>query len=186
MSRADRCATGGWVRATTVIGIVRNGRAAMASDGQVTLGDTIVKGTARKIRRLADSTVLVGFSGSAADAFTLVEKLEEKLEATRGNLPRAAVELAREWRSDKLLRELNAFLAAVDTSHALLIGGAGEVVESEDGIVAVGSGHAYALSVARALDAHTRMTPRNIARASIEIARDICIYTGGSIQVEVL
>ena len=174
------------LNATTVIGIVREGRAAMASDGQVTLGDTVVKGTARKIRRLANGSVLVGFSGSAADAFSLVEKLEEKLESTRGNLPRAAVELAKEWRADKFLRELNAFLAAVDSTHALLIGGSGEVVESEDGIVAVGSGHAYALAAARALDAHTRMTPKNIARSSIEIARDICIYTGGSIQVEEL
>ncbi len=172
------------LRSTTVLGIVRNGRAAMAADGQVTLGETIVKGTARKIRKLADGKVLVGFSGSAADAFTLVEKLEEKLESARGNLPRAAIELAKEWRADKYLRELNAFLAAVDSSHAVLIGGAGDLVESEDGIVAVGSGHAYSLAAARALDKHTKMSPVKIAEASIRIASDICIYTGGNIQVE--
>jgi ATP-dependent HslUV protease subunit HslV len=169
---------------TTVIGIVRDGRAAMAADGQVTLGDTIVKNTARKIRKLSNGSVLVGFSGTGADAFALVERLEEKLETFRGNLPRAAVELAREWRSDKYLRELNALLAAVDRNHALLIGGSGEVVEAEDGIVCVGSGHAYALAAARALDAHTNMTPANIARAGIEIASEICIYTGGNVQVE--
>ena len=174
------------VRATTVIGLVRDGRAAMAADGQVTLGDTVVKTTARKLRRLGDGTVLAGFSGSGADAFALLEKLEEKLESSRGNLPRAAVEMAREWRKDKYLRELQALVAAVDSSHALMIGGAGDVVEAQDGIVCVGSGHAYALAAARALQAHTNMKLSTIARESISIAREICIYTGGEIQLEEL
>jgi ATP-dependent HslUV protease subunit HslV len=171
-------------RATTVIGMVRDGRAAMASDGQVTLGDTVVKQNAKKVRLLCGDTVLVGFSGAGADAFALVERLEEKLDSFRGNLPRAAVELAREWRSDRYLRELQAMLAAVDRSHALLIGGSGEVVESPDGIVSVGSGYPYALAAARALDRHTRMGPGRIVREAISIACDICIYTGGSIQSE--
>lgn len=174
------------VRATTVIGLVRDGRAAMAADGQVTLGDTVVKTTARKLRRLGDGAVLAGFSGSGADAFALLEKLEEKLESARGNLPRAAVEMAREWRKDKYLRELQALVAAVDSSHALMIGGAGDVVEAQDGIVCVGSGHAYALAAARALQAHTAMKLSTIARESIAIAREICIYTGGEIQLEEL
>jgi len=172
------------IHATTVIGIVRNGKAAMAADGQVTLGDTVVKTTAKKVRSLYSNTVLVGFSGTGADAFALVERLEEKLETARGNLPRAAVDLAREWRNDKYLRQLDALIAAVDSEHARLIGGSGEVVEAEDGIVVVGSGHAYALAAARALDAHTRMGPASIARNSIAIASEICIYTGGEIQLE--
>lgn len=172
------------LRSTTVIGIVRNGKAAMASDGQVTLGDTIMKMSAKKLRKLCGGTVLVGFSGAGADAFALVERLEEKLEAFRGNLPRASVELAREWRTDKYLRELNAMLAAVDCNHALIIGGSGEVVESPDGIVSVGSGSPYAIAAARALNKHTKMGPLKIARESISVARDICIYTGGDIQSE--
>ncbi|MCK4506068.1 MAG: ATP-dependent protease subunit HslV [Candidatus Aegiribacteria sp.] len=174
------------IHATTVIGIVRNGKAAMAADGQVTLGETIVKSTARKIRKLYSGTVLVGFSGTGADAFALVERLEEKLEAARGNLPRAAVDLAREWRTDKYLRQLQALLAAVDREHALIIGGSGEIVEAEDGIVSVGSGQAYALAAARALDRHTKMGPSKIALESISVASGICIYTGGDIQVEEL
>lgn len=172
------------IKATTVIGIVKDGKAAMAADGQVTIGDTIMKMSARKLRKLCGGTVLVGFSGAGADAFTLMERLEEKLEAFRGNLPRACVELAREWRSDKYLRELNAMLAAVDSRHALIIGGSGEVVESPDGIVSVGSGSPYAISAARALMKHTRMGPLRIAREAITIASEICIYTGGELQSE--
>ncbi len=171
-------------RSTTVLGIVRNGTAAMAADGQVTLGETILKMSAKKIRKLCGGSVLVGFSGAGADAFALVERLEEKLEAFRGNLPRASVELAREWRADKYLRELNAMLAAVDRSHALIIGGSGEVVEAPDGIVSVGSGSPYAIAAARALDRHTRMGPLKLAAESIRIACDICIYTGGEVQSE--
>ncbi len=174
------------IHATTVVGIVRNGKAAMAADGQVTLGETVIKSTARKIRKLYSGTVLVGFSGTGADAFALLERLEEKLETARGNLPRAAVDLAREWRADKYLRQLHALIAAIDREHALLIGGSGEIVEAEDGIVAVGSGQSYALAAARALDAHTRMGPARIAGESIRIAAGICIYTGGDIQVEEL
>ncbi len=174
------------IHATTVVGIVRNGKAAMAADGQVTLGETVLKSTAKKIRKLYSGTVLVGFSGTGADAFALVERLEEKLETARGNLPRAAVDLAREWRADKYLRQLQALIAAVDKDHALLIGGSGEIVEAEDGIVAVGSGQPYALAAARALDAHTNMGPARIAGESIKIASKICIYTGGDIQVEEL
>jgi len=174
------------IHATTVVGIVRNGKAAMAADGQVTLGDSIIKSSARKIRKLYSDTVLVGFSGTGADAFALVERLEEKLESARGNLPRAAVELAREWRTDKYLRQLQALIAAVDKEHALLIGGSGEIVEAEDGIVAVGSGQSYAMAAARALDIHTKMGPARIAEESLRIASGICIYTGGIIQVEEL
>jgi len=174
------------IHATTVVGIVRNGRAAMAADGQVTLGETVIKSSAKKLRKLYSGTVLVGFSGTGADAFALVERLEEKLETARGNLPRAAVDLAREWRTDKYLRQLQALIAAVDCEHALLIGGSGEIVEAEDGIVAVGSGQPYALAAARALDAHTRMGPARIAEESIRIASGICIYTGGDIQLEEL
>jgi ATP-dependent HslUV protease, peptidase subunit HslV len=174
------------IHATTVVGIVRNGKAAMAADGQVTLGETVIKSTARKLRKLYSDTVLVGFSGTGADAFALVERLEEKLETARGNLPRAAVDLAREWRADKYLRQLQALIAAVDCEHALLIGGSGEIVEAEDGIVAVGSGQPYALAAARALDMHTRMGPARIAEESIKIASGICIYTGGDIQIEEL
>ncbi len=172
------------LKSTTVIGIVKNGKAAMAADGQVTLGDTIMKMSAKKLRRLCDGTVLVGFSGSGSDVFTLVERLEEKLETFRGNLPRAAVELAKEWRTDKYLRELNAMLAAVDNKHALIIGGSGEVVESPDGIVSVGSGSPYAIAAARALSKHTRMGPSKLAREAIVVASDICIYTGGELQLE--
>lgn len=172
------------LRSTTVIGIVKDGKAAMAADGQVTLGETIMKMTAKKIRKLCGGTVLVGFSGAGADAFALVERLEEKLEAFRGNLPRASVELAREWRADKYLRELNAMLAAVDSHHALIIGGSGEVVESPDGIVSVGSGSPYAIAAARALTRNTRMGSLKIARESISIASDICIFTGGEVQSE--
>ncbi|MBD3278925.1 MAG: ATP-dependent protease subunit HslV [Candidatus Aegiribacteria sp.] len=174
------------IRSTTVLGIVRNGKAAMAADGQVTMGDTVLKGSARKLRRLYSGTVLAGFSGTGADAFALVERLEEKLETARGNLPRAAVNLAREWRTDKYLRQLKALIAAVDREHALLIGGSGEIVESEDGIVSVGSGQPYAIAAARALDAHTRMGPARIVRESLRIASGICIYTGGEIQIEEL
>lgn len=174
------------IHATTVLGIVRNGKAAMAADGQVTLGETVIKSTAKKIRKLYSNTVLVGFSGTGADAFALVERLEEKLEEARGNLPRAAVELAREWRTDKYLRQLQALIAAVDSEHALLIGGSGEIVEAENGIVSVGSGQSYAMAAARALDEHTKMGPARIARESIKIASRICIYTGGEIQVEEL
>lgn len=174
------------MKSTTVIGIVKNGKAAMAADGQVTLGTTIVKNTANKIRKLYNDSVIVGFSGSGADAFALVERLEKKLENSRGNLPRAAVELAREWRMDEYLRELNALIAAIDKDHALLIGGTGEVLEPENGIVSVGSGQAYALAAARALESSTNMTPLEIVEKSIEIASGICIYTGGSIQVEEL
>jgi len=172
------------IKSTTVIGIVRNGKAAMAADGQVTLGDTIMKMSARKLRKLSGGTVLVGFSGAGADAFALVERLEEKLEAFRGNLPRASMELAREWRADKYLRELNAMIAAVDSHHALVIGGSGEVVESPDGIVSVGSGSPYAIAAARSLLKHTRMGPLKIAREAIVIASEICIYTGGEIMSE--
>jgi ATP-dependent HslUV protease subunit HslV len=174
----------GMLRATTVLGIVRNGRAAMAADGQVSLNETIIKSSARKLRRLADGTVLAGLSGSGADALALVEKLDEKLESCRGNLSRAAVELAREWRTDKSLHDLNAYIAVVDKERALLIGGAGDVLEAADGIIATGSGYAYALAAARALDAHTSMTPAEIAREAIVIASEICLYTGGTIQVE--
>lgn len=170
-------------RSTTVIGIVKNGKAAMGSDGQVTFDDTIVKHTASKVRSLWDGKILAGFAGAAADALTLFERLEEKLEISKGNLLKASVELAKDWRQDKVLRKLEALLAVVDTEHALIISGTGDIIESDDGIVAIGSGAPYALAAARALLKHTKMPPYDIVRESLEIASQICIYTNNHFTI---
>jgi len=173
-------------KATTILGILHNGKTAIAGDGQVTLDDTVMKKTANKIRRLDDDNILAGFAGTAADAFTLFGRFESKIEEFRGNLPRAAVELAKEWRTDKYLRRLEALLVALNKDHALIISGDGDVIEPDDGIVAIGSGGPYALAAARALVANTKMNAENIARKSLEIAGEICIYTNDQIVVETL
>ncbi|HEX7117686.1 MAG TPA: ATP-dependent protease subunit HslV [Longimicrobiales bacterium] len=169
--------------ATTIIAIRHDGRVALGGDGQVTLGDTVVKATAQKVRKLKDGNVLAGFAGSVADAFTLFEKFEEKLARYPGNLPRAAVEMAKEWRTDRYLRRLEALLTVADREHLFLISGDGNVIEPDDEIVAIGSGGSYALAAARALKAHSQLGAAEIVRRSLEIAGDICIYTNRNISV---
>lgn len=166
--------------------VKRNGRVAMAGDGQVTLGSTVLKHGARKIRRLYHDRVLAGFAGGVADAFALFERFEKKLEEYGGNLPRAAVQLAKEWRMDKVLRRLEAMLVVADTRHLLLISGSGEVIEPDDGIVAIGSGGPYALAAARALLRHTSLDAAAIVREAMAIAAGICIYTNEQITVDEL
>lgn len=174
------------IHGTTIIGMVRNGSAAIGGDGQVTLGSTVMKQKSNKIRLLYDNRVLVGFAGAAADAFSLLDKFEEKLQQYNGQLMRSAVELAKLWRTDKYLRQLEAMLAALDREHALVISGNGDVIEPDDGIVAIGSGGNYALAAARVLAAHTNMPPTDIVRESLEVASEICIYTNKNITVQEL
>lgn len=174
------------VRSTTVLAVVRDGRAAMAGDGQITAGHTVIKGTARKVRRLAGGSVLAGFAGAAADGLQLFDRFETALESHRGNLQKAAIEMAKLWRSDRILRRLEAQLAVVDTRQAFLISGQGDVVGADDGIVAVGSGSAYALAACRALAQHTDMTPRELVSESLRIAAQICIFTNDQIHLEEL
>ncbi|HSC32060.1 MAG TPA: ATP-dependent protease subunit HslV [Gemmatimonadaceae bacterium] len=171
------------IRATTILGVRRDGKVALGGDGQVTVGETVMKANAQKVRTLRGGKVLAGFAGAAADAFTLFEKFEEKLERFPENLPRAAVELAKEWRSDRVLRRLEALLAVADRQHGFIISGTGELIEPEDGILAIGSGGSYALASARALLAHSNLVPAAIVRHSLEIAGDICIYTNKNITV---
>jgi ATP-dependent HslUV protease subunit HslV len=159
---------------------------AIAGDGQVTLGETVMKGSAVKVRKLYGGKVLAGFAGAAADAFTLFERFEAKLEEYRGNLVRAAVELAKEWRSDKVLRRLEALLAVGDQEHVLLVSGTGDVIEPDDGIVAIGSGGAYALAAARALVEHSDLDAAGVAGKALTIAGEICIYTNTQVSVETL
>jgi ATP-dependent HslUV protease, peptidase subunit HslV len=173
-------------RATTIIGIKRKDEIAMAGDGQVTFGDTILKANAKKIRRLHNDSVLAGFAGTSADAFTLFEKFESKLEQYRGNLYRSVVELAKEWRTDKYLRRLEAQLAVLNKEYIFLISGTGDVIEPDDNIVALGSGGAYALAAARALIHNTNLTAKEVVQKSMEIAGAICIYTNTNIIVETL
>jgi ATP-dependent HslUV protease, peptidase subunit HslV len=173
-------------KATTILGLRHKGQVAIGGDGQVTFADTIVKATARKIRTLNDGRILAGFAGSSADAFTLFERFEAKLEDYPENLPRAAVELAKDWRKDKYLRQLEALLAVMDKDHALVISGSGDVVEPDDGIVAIGSGGPYALAACRALVANSKMTAEQIVKKSLEIAADICIYSNRNISIETL
>ncbi|MFH1279510.1 MAG: ATP-dependent protease subunit HslV [Candidatus Eisenbacteria bacterium] len=174
------------VRSTTILGVRRNGKVAMGGDGQVTLDKQIMKASARKVRLIYQGKILVGFAGAVADAFTLFERLEGKLDAHSGNLPRAAVELARDWRSDRVLRRLEALLAAMDKEHTLLISGTGEVIEPDDGILGIGSGGGYALAAARALVAETDLEPAAIVERSMKIAAGLCIYTNDHIVVEEL
>lgn len=171
---------------TTILGLRARGAVAMGGDGQVTFGQTIVKRRARKVRVLRDGAIIAGFAGSTADAMTLFANFESKLDEHAGNLLKAAVELAREWRTDKVLRHLEALLAVMDREHSLIISGSGDVVEPDDGIVAIGSGGAYALAAARALTNNTKLDAQIIVRKSLEIASEICVYTNGEIVVEVI
>ena len=176
----------GAVHATTVLAVRHQGRVAMGGDGQVTLGSTIVKATARKVRKVHHDRVLAGFAGAAADAFTLFEKFDAKLEEYRGNLRRAAVELAREWRSDRVLRRLEAQLAVSDRETSFIVSGAGEVIEPDDGLIGIGSGGAFALAAARALVRHAALDARAVVEEAMRIAAGICVYTNDQITVEEL
>lgn len=176
------------IHATTIFAIRHQGQCAMSGDGQVTLGNAVVmKHKARKVRKLYHGKVLAGFAGSVADAFTLFEKFERKLESFDGNLTRAAVELAKEWRSDKVLRKLEAMMIVMSKEHMLLVSGTGEVIEPDDGILAIGSGGNFALSAGRALMKHaSHLSAKEIAQAALEIAGEICVYTNNHITLEVL
>ena len=171
------------VRATTVLAVRRDGRVAMGGDGQVTMGDTVVKSTARKVRALKDGKILAGFAGAVADAFTLFEKLEEKLERYPGNLTKAVVELAKDWRMDRYLRRLDALLAVADEGHLFMVSGTGDVIEPDDDVVAIGSGGSYALAAARALMGHSDLVAKDVVQRALEIAGEICIYTNKDIVV---
>jgi len=173
-------------RGTTILSVRRGNQVAIGGDGQVTLGDKVMKGNARKVRRLYSDKVLAGFAGGTADAFTLFERFEGKLEEYRGNLTRAAVELAKEWRTDKALRRLEALLAVADASASLIISGNGDVIEPEQGIMAIGSGGSYAQAAARAILENTELSAQEITDKALRIAADICIYTNQNITLETL
>ncbi|EAR20813.1 ATP-dependent protease subunit HslV [Nitrococcus mobilis] len=171
---------------TTIIALRRNGRAVVGGDGQVTLGDTVMKGNARKVRRLFHGHILAGFAGGTADAFTLFERFEGQLEKHRGNLTRAAVEMAKDWRSDRVLRRLEALLVVANTESLLMLSGNGDVVEPEHDLIAIGSGGAYAQAAATALLENTQLSAREIVERSLNIAADICIYTNHHLAIEEL
>jgi ATP-dependent HslUV protease subunit HslV len=173
-------------RSTTIIAVRRDSKVAVAGDGQVTMGDTVVKLQAKKVRRLAGGGVIAGFAGASADAFTLFARLEAKLEEFNNNLTRSAVELAKDWRTDRILRRLEALLVAVDKNSSLLISGTGDVIEPDEGIIAIGSGGSYARAAATALVTHTDLGAAQIATEALKIASTICVYTGGEIGVEEL
>jgi len=174
------------IHATTILAVRHRERTVLAGDGQVTLGNTVIKQGARKIRRLYNETVLAGFAGSAADSFALFSRFESKLEQYRGNLERAAVELARDWRTDRLLRRLEAMMIVADRKATFLLSGTGDLIEPDDGIVAVGSGGSFAMAAARALAKHSSLSAREIAEESMRIAAEICIYTNPSLTIEEL
>jgi ATP-dependent HslUV protease, peptidase subunit HslV len=174
------------IHATTIVAVRHRDRVVVAGDGQVTIGQTVMKHRARKVRRLAQGKVLAGFAGASADAFTLFEKFEQKLEAVNGNLRRAAVELAKDWRTDRVLRRLEALLVVADGESTLLISGTGDVVEPDDGIIAIGSGGNYALAAAKALAKHSDLDARAIAEEAMRIAASICVFTNDAIVVEEL
>ena len=171
------------IRATTILAVRKNGKVALGGDGQVTVGETVMKSNAQKVRALRGGQLLAGFAGSAADAFTLFEKFEEKLERYPNNLSRAAVELAKDWRSDRVLRRLEALLIVVDKTHGFVISGTGDIIEPDDGILAIGSGGSYALAAARALVSATDLDPAEIVRRGLQIAGEICVYTNTNITV---
>ncbi|HBV06979.1 MAG TPA: HslU--HslV peptidase proteolytic subunit [Gemmatimonadetes bacterium] len=171
------------VHATTVLAVRKEGRVAMGGDGQVTMADIVVKGSARKVRELRDGAILAGFAGAVADAFTLFEKLEEKLERYPANMTKAVVELAKDWRMDRYLRRLDALLAVADREHLFLVSGNGDVIEPDDGVLAIGSGGSFALAAARALKDHSELDAKEVVKRSLEIAGDICIYTNQDIVV---
>ena len=171
-------------RSTTILSIRHNGQVVVAGDGQVSLGTTVIKHNAKKVRRLYQDRVITGFAGTTADAFTLFDKLEQKLEQYNGNLMRAAVELAKDWRTDKMLRRLEAMLVAVDETHSLLISGNGDVIEPDTGVLAIGSGGPYAQAAALALVQKSDLNAEEICKTAMEIAASICIYTNHSIMIE--
>ncbi len=174
------------IRSTTVIGILKDGEAAMGSDGQVSFNNTVMKHTTKKVRKLYDNKILAGFAGATADAFTLLQRFEEKLESYRGNLYRASIELAKDWRTDRYLRRLEAMLAVMDKTKVLLISGTGDVIEPDDNIITIGSGGSYALAAARSMVKFTDMKAPQIVEESLKIASDICIYTNSNITMETL
>jgi ATP-dependent HslUV protease subunit HslV len=184
--RLNRRATVPRLRATTILAVRRGDKVALGGDGQVTLGPVVMKSDAHKVRRLFGGKVLAGFAGAAADAFALLERFEARLKDFEGNVPRAATELAKDWRTDRALRRLEAMLIAVDRESMLVIGGTGDVIQPTEGVAAIGSGGSYALAAARALLAHTELSAVQIVRAGLEIAADLCIYTNRSIDVEEL
>ena len=170
-------------RGTTILAVRKNGKLALGGDGQVTINDTVMKSTSVKVRALKGGKVLAGFAGSVADALTLFEKFEEKLERYPGNLPRASVELAKDWRSDRVLRRLDALLVAADTEHSFLLSGGGELIEADDGIVAIGSGGNFALAAARAQLDVPHLSAREVVQRSLEIAADICVFSNRNITI---
>lgn len=174
------------IRSTTVLGLTHRGRTVIGSDGQVTVGQTVMKHNARKVRKMYNDKILAGFAGAAADAFTLFGKFEEHLEKHRGQLERAAVDLAKEWRTDKYLRQLEALLAVLNAEKALVISGSGEIIEPDDGIVAIGSGGSFALAAARMLVKHSDLDAHDVVKESLETAAGICIYTNSFITIEEL
>ncbi len=173
-------------RSTTVVAVRRDGKVALAADGQVTLGNTVMKETARKVRKLSDGTIAVGFAGSAADAFTLMERFERKLQEHGSSLFRAVVELAKDWRTDRYLRRLEALMIAADKDRIFTLSGTGDVIEPDEGVTAIGSGGPYALAAAKAMLATTSLSAEEIAEKALHIAADICIYTNHNVNIEVL
>src|SRR5438874_7693532 len=174
------------LRSTTVLLVRRGGRVAMAGDGQVTMGDTVMKAAARKVRRLYNDKIIAGFAGASADAFSLLTRFEGKLEQYHGNLERAAIELSKEWRTDKILRHLEALLVVADEKSSFLLSGNGDVISPDDGVLAIGSGGSYALAAARALVANTELSAREIAIEAMRIAGEICIYSNANVVIEEL
>jgi ATP-dependent HslUV protease subunit HslV len=174
------------IRATTILAVRKNGKAALAGDGQVSFGETVMKHKATKVRPMYDGKVLTGFAGAAADAFNLFERLEEKLEAYSGNLTRSAVELAKDWRTDRILRKLEALLLAVDHEHMFVISGTGDVIEPDEDVAAIGSGGPYALAAARALVEHSDLDAEAIAKEAMKIAASICVYTNEHLVIHML
>ena len=174
------------MRGTTIIAVRHNGRVAMGGDGQVSIGNTIMKHSANKVRRMYSDKIIVGFAGATADAFSLFTRFEEKLEKFQGNLPRSAVELAKDWRTDKLLRRLEAMLIVADKDHSFLISGNGDVIEADDGILAIGSGGMFAQSAAKALLKHSQLNAREIVEESMDIAQSVCVYTNSNLTIEEL
>src|SRR5213595_2553088 len=172
------------VRSTTVLHVRRNGHVALAGDGQVTLGETVMKASARKVRRLYNDRILAGFAGATADAFSLLTRFEGKLEQYHGNLERAAIELSKDWRTDKVLRHLEALLVVADDKSSFLLSGNGDVISPDDGLLAIGSGGSYALAAARALIANTELSAREIAAEAMRIAGEICIYSNANVVIE--
>jgi ATP-dependent HslUV protease subunit HslV len=172
------------MRSTTILAVRKDGKAAMGGDGQVTLGAVVMKADAHKIRRLHNGQVLVGFAGAAADAFALIERFEAKLKDFQGSVPRAATELAKEWRTDRALRRLEAMMLTLDKDNLLLVSGTGDVIQPTDGVAGIGSGGSYAIAAARALALHSPLPASTIVRTALEIAGDLCVYTNRNIEVE--